>query len=288
MRVATIAGTLVFLGCAGQSDPNGAARPTDVCERTQKGRVTLAVDAEPIVQSRATAVFSDVIVSSQAPRCTTRPVGGCSVTECVAADPPAGLACQELVRTTGAGSISISGGASAPLSMTSDAKRGYAGFSSGGARWTPGDALTITAAGGEVPAFDATLTFPSRVEITGPADYVAKKNPIALDWKTGVPLSWKPGVGRVWLHLFQGDPELRKRTDIECEADATSGSYTIPSDTLVMLEGSRDTTKANATLEIAGRSMVERAAGEYTVIVEAIYREEPRQLVLALDGAPAK
>lgn len=277
----------VLTGCA-TSDENTTARPTDVCQRTYAGRVTLAIDAEPIEQSRATAAFTDTTVSSQAPRCTTRTVAGCTITECTRADPPAGLNCQELIRTTGAGSISVAGGASPSLSMTSDAKRGYAGFSSGGARWKPGDALTVTAASGEVPAFDAKLTFPSRVEITGPADYVAKKNPIALDWKTGVPLTWKPGVGRVWFHLYQGDPELRKRTDIECEADSAAGSYTIPSDTLVTLEGSHDTTKANATLDIAGRDRVELKAGDYPVVVEALYREEPRQLLLALDGVPAK
>jgi len=282
-----LAPLVLVVGCA-TSNEETSAKPNDVCQQTFAGRITLAVDAEPIVQSRATATFTDTTVSSQAPRCTKKTIAGCTVTECVRADPPAGLNCQELIRTTGAGSISISGGTSPALSMTSDAKRGYAGFSSGGPRWAPGDALTVTAAGGEVPAFDAKLTFPSRVEITGPADYVAKKNPIALDWKTGVPLQWKAGVGRVWFHLFQGDPELRKRTDIECEADSAAGSYTIPSDTLVTLEGARDTTKANATLEIAGRDRVEMTVGSYAVIVEAIHREEPRQLLLALDGVPAK
>ncbi len=238
--------------------------------------------------SRATATFTDTTVSSQAPRCTVRVVAGCTITECTRAEPPTGLNCQEVIRTTGAGSISIVGGSSPALSMTSDAKRGYAGFSTGGPRWAPGDALTLTAAGGEVPGWSAKLVFPSRVEITGPAEYVAKKNPIALDWKTGVPLAWKPGAGRVWLHLFQGDPELRKRTDIECEADSAAGAYTIPSDTLVTLEGSRDTTKANATLEIAGRDRVQLSAGSYEVVVEAIFREEPRQLLLALDGVPTK
>lgn len=282
-----LVGIALVAGCA-TSNEDTNARPTDVCQRTFTGRVTLAVDAEPVVQSRATATFTDTTVSSQAPRCTEKVVAGCTITECVRADPPPGLNCQELIRTTGAGSISLAGGANPSLSMTSDAKRGYAGFSTGGARWAPGDALTITAAGGEVPSFDAKLVFPSRVEITGPADYVAKKNPIALDWKTGVPLTWKPGVGRVWFHLFQGDPELRKRTDIECEADSAAGSYTIPSDTLIDLEGSRDTTKANATLEIAGRDRVSLTAGSYAVVVEAIFREEPRKLLLALDGVPAK
>lgn len=288
-RVASFWIVLQIVGCANASDESTAtARPTDVCQRTYTGRVTLAVDAEPVVMSRATAVFTDSTVSSQAPRCTVKTIAGCTVTECTRADPPTGLNCPEAIRTTGAGSISVSGGANPGLSMTSDAKRGYAGFSSGGPRWAPGDALAVSAAGGEVPAWDAKLTFPSRVEITGPADYVAKKNPIALDWKTGVPLTWKPGVGKVWFHLFQGDPELRKRTDIECEVESVTGAYTIPSDTLVTLEGARDTTKANATLEIAGRDRVETTVGDYALVVEAIFREEPRQLLLALDGVPAK
>ena len=278
---------LCLVGCA-TSNENPASKATDVCQGTTTGRVTLAVDAEPVVMSRATALFTDTTVSSQAPRCTVTTVAGCSVTECTRADPPAGLNCQELVRTTGAGSISIAGGANPGLSMSSDAKRGYAGFSSGGPRWAPGDALTLSAVGGEVAAWEAKLTFPSRVEITGPAEYVAKKVPIALDWKAGVPLTWKPGAGKVWFHLFQGDPELRKRTDIECEAESATGSYTIPSDTLVTLEGSKDTSKANATLEIAGRDRVQLTAGAYAVTVEALYREEPRQLLLALDGIPAK
>lgn len=80
---------LCAVGCA-TSNEDTTARPTDVCQRTYVGRVTLAVDAEPIVQSRATAVFTDTTASSQAPRCTTKTVAGCTVTECVRADPTRG------------------------------------------------------------------------------------------------------------------------------------------------------------------------------------------------------
>jgi hypothetical protein len=148
--------------------------------------------------------------------------------------------------------------------------------------------VSVNAAGSDVPAFDTKLTFPSRVEILGPPDYVAKKNPIPLDWKAGVPLTWKPGVGVVYLHLTQGDPELRKQTDIECEAESSAGAFTIPSETLAQLEGTRDTKSANATLEVAGRARVELTAGAFKVLVEALHKEEPRYLVLSLEGATPK
>ncbi len=276
------------LSCAKEEEPPTTVAPNDTCLREKKGKVSLLIDAEPIEQSRVTAKFATVTISSRAPRCTTRTIAGCTVTECISADPNAGTQCASLEQITTAGAISVSGGDKPPLTLNSDAKRSYAGFSSAGPRWAPGTEVTVDAAGGDVPAFNTKIVFPSRVEILGPPDYVAKKNPIPLDWKNGVPLQWKPGVGTVYLHLIQGDPELRKQTDIECEAESSKGTYTIPSEALQQLEGTRETGKANALLEVAGRARVELTAGEHKVLVEALYREEPRQLLLALDGAIPK
>lgn len=227
-------------------------------------------------------------VSSRAPQCTTRTIAGCTVTECVRADPAAGTQCAANEKITAAGAIGVSGGDKPALTLNSDSKRSYAGFSSAGPRWAPGTEIAVNAAGGEVPGFNTKIVFPSRVEILGPPDYVAKKNPITLDWKNGVPLQWKPGVGTVYLHLTQGDPELRKQTDIECETESGKGAFTLPPDALQQLEGTRDTNKANATLFVAGRARVELRAGDYKVLVEALHIEEPRQLLVALDGATPK
>jgi hypothetical protein len=285
MRRAVV--SLLLISCAKEEAPTTVA-PNDTCLREKRGKVSLIIDAEPIEQSRVTAKFAEITISSRAPKCTTRTIAGCTVTECVRADPAAGTACASLEQITAAGAIAVTGGDKPPLTLNSDSKRSYAGFSSAGPRWAPGTEITVDAAGGDVPAFNAKIVFPSRVEILGPPDYVAKKNPIPLDWKNGVPLQWKPGVGTVYLHLIQGDPELRKQTDIECEAESGKGTFTIPSDALQQLEGTRETNKANAVLEVAGRARVELMAGEHKVLVEALYREEPRQLLLALDGAIPK
>lgn len=278
---------VLLASCAKEEAPTTVA-PNDTCLREQRGKVSLLVDAEPIEQSRITAKFAEITISSRAPRCTTRTIAGCTVTECVSADPAAGTACASLEQVTAAGAIGVSGGDKPSLTLNSDSKRSYAGFSAAGVRWAPGTEVSVAAAGGDVPAFNAKLIFPSRVEILGPPDYVAKKDPIALDWKNGVPLQWKPGVGTVYLHLTQGDPELRKQTDIECEAESSKGTFTIPSEALQQLEGTKETGKANALLEVAGRARVELMAGEHKVLVEALHREEPRKLLLALDGAVPK
>jgi hypothetical protein len=278
---------LLLLSCAKNDESPTTVTPNDTCIREKKGKISLVVDAEPIEQSRTTAKFADTIISSRAPKCTTRTMAGCTVTECVRADPAAGTPCAATEYITTAGAISVSGGDKPSLTMNGDATRGYAGFSASGVRWAPGTEITVDAAGGAVPGFNTKLVMPSRVEILGPPDYVAKKNPIPLDWKNGVPLQWKPGVGTVYLHLTQGDPEARKQTDIECEAESSKGAYTIPAEPLQQLEGTREN-KANAVLEVAGRARVELTAGEHKVLVEALYREEPRQLLLALDGAIPK
>lgn len=272
------------LGCSSQKDAD-TSQPADVCTHEHAGRVTISIEAEPVVTSRAVAGFADTTVSGRAPKCTTTVVGACTVTECLTADPT--TTCEAASVTASAGSIDITGGSMPALSMSSDSKRGYAGISAAGARWMAGDALHVSAEGSDVPAFAADLVFPSRVEITGPADYVAKKNPIELDWKNGVPITWKPGVGKVWFHILQGDVELRKRTDIECEADSASGAFTIPKEALATLEGTTQTT-ANAELQIAGRSKVDLTSGAYAVTVEALHREEPRKLVVSIVGAGVK
>jgi hypothetical protein len=248
--------------------------------------VTVSVDAEPIVTSRLVASFTDTTVSSRAPKCTRSVVGACTVTECLANDVP-GTTCASNVVQASAGSLTVEGGAMPSLSISSDGTRGYAGISAPGARWMPGDALHVSADGAVVASFDASLVFPSRVEITGPADYVAKKDPISLDWKNGVPLTWKPGVGKVWLHLSQGDVDLGRRTDIECEADSAAGAFTIPAEALQRLEGTT-TGVANAQLDVAGRDRVDLTVSGYAVTVEALHREEPRKLVVSLAGAPPR
>jgi hypothetical protein len=287
MRRASLLFGLLAIGCASEQQPAPSTGVNDTCIYEKKGRVSLLVDAEPIEQSRVTAKFATITISSRAPKCTVRQIAGCTVTECVRAD-PTGTQCIAGEAITTAGPITVSGGDKPALTMNADGKQSYAGFSSAGTRWAPGTEVTVDAEGSTVPAFNAKLTFPSRVAITGPPDYVAKKNPIPLDWKTGVPLTWTPGVGTVYLHLTQGDPELRKQTDIECEAESSAGAYTIPSDTLAQLEGTRDTNSANATVEVAGRARVELKAGEFNVLVEALHREEPRYLVLSLEGAVPK
>jgi hypothetical protein len=287
MRRAYLFFGLFAIGCAKEEEPTTTGGFNDTCLYEKNGRVQLIVEAEPIEQSRVTAKFATTTISSRAPKCTVRQIAGCTVTECVRAE-PTGTQCIANEAITTAGSIGVSGGDKPALTLNADGRRSYASFSSAGARWTPGTEVSVVAEGSDVPAFDAKLTFPSRVEILGPPDYVAKKNPIPLDWKTGVPLTWKPGVGTVYLHLTQGDPELRKQTDIECEAESTTGAYTIPSETLAQLEGTRETNKANATLEVAGRARVERTAGEFSVLVEALHKEEPRYLVLSLEGAIPK
>jgi hypothetical protein len=279
-------GVLVLLcGCATSS--RESAQTPETCAHEHKGRVTVSVDQEPVLSSRVVATFADTEVSSRAPTCTVTTVGACTVTECQTEN-PAGTSCLAGARTTAAGTIGVSGGASPAIALSSDKTRGYAGVTSPGARWIAGDALHVDAAGGEVAAFAADLVFPSRVEITGPADYVAKKSPISLDWKSGIPLTWKPGTGKVWLHLIQGDVDVRKRTEIECEADAASGAFTMPPEALEHLEGTRMTDSANATLEIAGRAHVDITSGDYAISVEALSREEPRSLVVLLAGVPVK
>jgi len=285
MRRVSLLPVVLALACAKEEEPVGGI--ADTCTKEKKGRVQLIVEAEPIEQSRVTAKFATTTISSRAPKCTVRQIAGCTVTECVRAE-TASTQCSAAEEATTAGPIGVSGGDKPALTMNADGKRSYAGFSSAGVRWAPGTEVSVVAEGSDVPAFDAKLTFPSRVAITGPPDYVSKKNPIPLDWQKGVPLTWTPGVGLVYLHLTQGDPELRKQTDIECEAESSAGAYTIPPDTLAQLEGTRDAKTANATLEVAGRARVELTAGEFKVLVEALHKEEPRLLVLSLEGAVPK
>ncbi len=281
MRRAALVFAIVVTSCASEEEPTGST--PDTCTYQKTGRIQLIVEAEPIEQSRVTAKFATVTISSRAPKCTVREIAGCTVTECVRAETSGTCSAGEAITT--AGSIAVTGGDKPALTLNADGRRSYAGFSSSGPRWAPGTEVTVDAAGDDVPAFNTKIVFPSRVAILGPPDYVAKKNPIPLDWKAGVPLTWTPGVGTVYLHLTQGDPELRKQTDIECEAESSAGAFTIPSETLAQLEGTRDTKTANATLEVAGRARVTLTAGAFSVLVEALHKEEPRYLVLSLEGA---
>jgi len=287
---ASVALTAALVACSSKSSDPVTQPPDPVCTKEKKGNVTLAIDAEPVLQSTASAAFSDDLLATPTSKCTQTTMGACLVTECTKLpDPPAGTKlCIASTTSAAAGAIDISGGKNPALTLTSDKKRSYPSVNSAGSRWAAGDNVKVSAPGGDVPAFDATLVFPDRVVVTGPTAYVDKTDPIVLDWKAGFTITWTKATGTVLVRLLQGDAGLHKKTLMECKAPSADGTLTIPSDALAVLEGSTTTTQANATLDVYGTAIVQLKAGEFDVTVQALFRELQHNVVVKLDGVPAK
>jgi len=89
------------------------------------------------------------------------------------------------------------------------------GFLSPAFPWSPGDALSVSAAGDEVPAFAASTTFPSALDGLEAETVVS----LSSDWT----IRWTPaGASRVVVKLFAGSHSL------SCPAPDADGELTVP------------------------------------------------------------
>jgi len=103
------------------------------------------------------------------------------------------------------------------------------------ATWTAGDAISAAWGGGKVPAFDATASFPPRVELTGPDLHDGAGLPVGHV----VPISWTPPASAApasaiveatyaVMERSGGSIDFDTYSSItRCTAPLTSGSLTL-------------------------------------------------------------
>lgn len=175
------------------------------------------------VTTSVTASFGPPITGSS--NCRSRAVATCTVTDCDLAASDGGAGEPDPVDAgaqpppTGpvtAGRLSIDEG-STRITLEPDPMTGGYQFAEEGERLRPGTALTITAAGAQVPAFVAPLPLPERVTVTSPTCSFAGCG--TLDRTQDLPVAWTGARGPVTVTLSGGSDDAVRI--IECQATAS-------------------------------------------------------------------
>jgi hypothetical protein len=218
---------LAVAGCsAGGGQPavsmpdlaDGIALDGGVVPLIKIGAVGLAESQSGGGSATETAVFQDLTGTNDA--CARTVFGTCHLSICdFTSSPP----------DESAGDITFSDGASISLTTSFDG-RSYLAMQNRLA-WSPGSTITISAAGGTVPAFSATLG------LAAPPTFSAPPPGTTIDRASDLPVSWQvTGDGNVFFVLSTG---TARSWDLSCVFPAAAGAAVVPASLLAQLPAGR-------------------------------------------------
>jgi hypothetical protein len=263
-------------GSAGSSTPGaggggGSGRATDAAAATDSSSPSDGQDFGQIIlyAPALSQTFGGYLSASfskhmqpAASSCTTTAHGACAVTVC----PPIGDAGAGAGTPPStephphAGAITVESSAvSYSETLQPDADGLYPTVSLLQPVFRGGESVAIRAAGGDVPAFEETVTYPLLLLMTAPA--VPQTSTFASAPRTqDLTLAWTRGAADLWVQV-QGasrDPATGSTTSLYCSIPSESGSATIPSAALSSL--ATGTSVSFLTVKVAGLT-----AGSYAV-----------------------
>ncbi len=134
-----------------------------------------------------------------------------------------------------AGPITVSGGASTLVSTPMSSIFGslYPNYMSLQALWSGGEAITVSAAGADVPAFSTTLMAPRAVAVTAPV--WPDGGPMTLPRDQDLTVRWS-GISDGWVEIgLDGGSSLSRAVSISCRFSPSSGQGVVPAALLAQL-----------------------------------------------------
>jgi hypothetical protein len=161
--------------------------------------------------------------------CPPTTYGPCLVYECL--DQLRGLATQD------AGTITLESSPSGVRVVTSpDADGLYVETENSGGTLAAGETLNVSASGGEIGPFEATLDFPTLLVVEQPAPNAPGAIPVSRS--SPVQLAWTGGARDVFLFANASTAQAASAPSVVlgCTFDSESGTATIPAEALANLE----------------------------------------------------
>jgi hypothetical protein len=197
-------------GGRGAADLGGVTPPPS-CPAYPHGSVTL-------FRATGSTSMSAMFQKSSERTCMTATAASCSA---MIFSPLAGDA--GVPPLTDAGVISVAGGMMPVSQPPSSGGVGYPAFRANSLLWSGGESLSISAAGGEVPAFATTLVAPGATTLTTPA-----AKPTAIARGSDLALAWSgSGIGLVDVALsaaMTGAPAV----EVHCRFPLAAGHGVVP------------------------------------------------------------
>lgn len=185
------------------------------------------------------AGFSRGEIDGSGSACDIHEDGPCRVTDCTTQPSDAGTPTYE---TVGAGTIQVLG-ANQPLSLTPDSGGSYTAITGQERLWSGGETLTVSASGGEVPAFQETLFAATPVTLSSPS-LPAPGTPMTLSTSGPLHVAWSGGMGgTVTAMLTRSITGATTRSVmLMCTFPATDGAGTVPASAMAAIPAGPDGT----------------------------------------------
>jgi hypothetical protein len=204
----------------------------------------------------AQARFYRQSVAVAGPGCQITTMGSCSVTDCRAlTEPPEPVPpVPDPLPAPTAGTITVRSTGTFTADLSPDGTGAY-GTSGATGSLVGEESVTVTAAGGDVPAFTHTMTYPLLLLLTQPA-FDDVQTEYAVSRADDLVLAWDRGTPSRQLQIQTGD----STATLGCSFPSADGTGTIPSELLSILD-------QGAELILLGVQTERVTAGDYEVSV---------------------
>ncbi len=250
------------------SDGGGEAAATDAAKGDAAGDA--GTDAAPSGPTGSIAIFSSAFKQNATvnvsftpnaqndPLCTVTVSGACRVLECPVVD---GGIQQTPPTRAGAGTVAFDGGTMSFAAVpTVDGL--YASpqitFTGATAPFAGGETATLTASGGDVPAFSQTLTYPILFLLQQPAIPDGGNEKVLVPRNADFTFTWSRGTANADLVVQGSSTTATMFAGLSCTFPSAAGTGTVPQALLSKLSAATD-----LRLFSAGKAVTQ--AGDYTV-----------------------
>jgi len=206
-----------------------------------------------------------VMATAAAPgeRCHVKKVGTCFYYECRPKTPldpePAWLS---------AGTVTVRKGNEILLESVPDADNKYPSAYLSAELWSPGDDISLSASGDDIPAFTQEFVGPSAVTLLSPLP--GTSGFIDIDRTAALDVTWEPVAGGVTVTCSQTEGSgFARQGRFICEFDGSTGAGTVPSEALAVLKTSDQS--PNTAFNIGGNVVADILPGGYNVHAYAVF-----------------
>ena len=209
------------------------------------------------------AGFADSISTASAGSCTTAKDGSCTIYTCSSPNPSADAGA--LPPQASAGTISLSGALEA-LTLTPKADGSYGFLGGSKLMWKDKAQLTLTASGGKVPGFSATLDGAGPLLVLTPN--MGPATPLTLNRNQPFSLTWSgASVGTATVSLARSlqNAATTDSVSVSCTYPASAGAATIPTSTLLKIPAA-----GNGSINVYAGDQKQIIAGAWLVYVTEI------------------
>jgi hypothetical protein len=193
-------------------------------------QTAMTVNGTEYVSYSFFAQFMRVTNDPENSPCEIQEQGDCRIVDCATSTIDGGTMAYEKVS---AGPVSLAG-ANIPLTLTPDATGTYEVRTGQERLWTKGASLTISAQGGEVPAFQTTLTGVGSAVVSVPA--AASGSTMTISTKEPLALAWSGAEGgTMTATLSRNDANKARSVTISCSFDGAKTTGTVPASVMAMI-----------------------------------------------------